>query len=465
MRDGVVPDEGKLMQGGHDTDERLFQIAAQNLIGSFFVLLKVATLHQMDNRAVTPAINRFGISLKQFLENGESSAALQFVGDGIYCNQRLIRADLETWEKARYIKDTFAKLDIGEIVFDGIVPEKSLRDFVSFMLRASSEPAASLEIRTKNFERITFRELRASGVDKHRGQINLPDPVRVLRAFGVIVVTLREALAILSRREPLSLLQVRRAVQEFVRLPPHTDSLQLGLLALEQFGGELAGRLARVGVTVVMMGKRLGLGVPDVREMGVTASLATSGRVFDTDLELAPLERLAETDLLTQGMRHLTMASGRGRPASLRLITAAELSDVGAWRTGHPLTRLVAVAEKYQELISRGPGFEGLPPYEALRRISEDPRFDPAAALTLVSTVGLFPVGSMVRLSTGDTGIVIDGPGCSADPSRPRVMVVTGGKDGAGQGRVIDLADAGLSIARTVDAADLDLNVGHLLFA
>ena len=42
-----------------ESEEREFQTAANGLVGSFFVLLKIALVHDMNNRAVGPAIVRF----------------------------------------------------------------------------------------------------------------------------------------------------------------------------------------------------------------------------------------------------------------------------------------------------------------------------------------------------------------------------------------------------------------------
>lgn len=453
------------MRTEHDSEEKQFQRASQGLLGGLFVLLKVAMLHDMDNRAVNPVVNRFRVSLSQLLATGNDRAALQFVGDGVYCNQRLIRADLETWEKARFIRDFFARLGVGEVVFTGEVPEASIRQFISAVRQVSLEPDRADEVRGQTFDQIAFRELKAEGANRRDRQLSLPDPIRVLRAFGVIVVTLRELLVQIERGESLALLHLRRAVQEFVRLPAHTASLQLGVLALEQYRGDLAGRLARVGITVVMMGKRLGLGVADLRELGVSAALAGVGRVFSPEMASAPLKECLRSDDLIRGARYLMTFSGRGRASSLRLIASAELKSEHAWRQGHPLTRMIAVAEAYEDLTTREPNGPGLPPYEALRQISDDPDYDTPAALALIATLGLFPVGSMVKLSNGETAMVIKGPQESDDPARPQVMVISDARDGMGHGRVLDLASSQLAVTGTVDAVDLEVNVGQMLFA
>lgn len=448
-----------------ESEERLFQGASQKLLSNLFVLLKIALVHDMDNRAVIPAVKRFRMSLSDFTRGVSPTAAIQFVGDAVYCNKRLVRADLETWKKAGFIKDFFAKLNVAEVAFDAECPETSLRAFIAAARQVSLEPEEAEKVRHQKFTGINFRDLHAKGVDMHDEILVLPDPVRVLRAFGVIVVTLRELLDEVKQGKRFSLLPLRRSMQEFVRLPAHTHSLQLGLLSLEQFRNEIAGRLARIGIMVVVMGRRMGLSMSILRDLGVTAALSGIGRIFDDELAVAPAELCVERDVYRKGARLLMGHSGQGRAASLRVIAAAEMGNKEAWRTGHPLSCLLAVAEAYEHLTARPPIGQGVRPDQALQRILDSEEFDSPAARTLIATIGLFPVGSMVKLSSGETAVVVEGPTSANDAAQPQVLVITDAEGRAGHSRPVNLAEAQVSISGTMDAADLDLNVGHFLFA
>jgi hypothetical protein len=447
-----------------ESDERSFQIAANGLIGSFFVLLKLALVHDMNNRAVGPSIVRFRMSIEQMQKVCGESAALQFVSDGVYANQRLIRADLDVWEKALFIKEFFAQFNIAEIAFSGEVHEGSIRDFISVARNIALKTRGQVIQLLGTFPGITFRDLDAVGARSRDEALVLPDPIRVLRAFGVIVVTTRELVEALRAGERGQLLPLRRAVQEFVRLPPRTRSLQLGLLALEQYRHELAGRLARVGVTVVMMSARLGLKVGAMRELGVSSVLAGVGRAFSNRHELASVEQCAVEGILIGGARRLAATSGLGQGTALRLIAASEVGTDEGRRGGHPLSRLLAVAEAYEHLTTPPPVGQGKRPHDALREINASPGFDPVAARLLLSTLGLFPVGSMVRLSTGEMGIVTEGasPGAIAEP---QVLVISDAGGRPARSRTVNLAGEGIDIVGTVAADELDLNVGHFLFA
>ncbi len=447
------------------SDEGRFQAAAAKLIEGLFVILKVALVHRMDNKAVEPVAARFRIALDTFQTTVSDDAAVQFVGDAVYVNRRLVRADLATWEKARFLEKFLSRMEVSEIAFHGHVPEQSVRDFVQAVRDVALDPATADALHLRHFHGISFRKLEAQGVGESDDALVLPDRFRVLRAYGIVIATLGSLLQALQNGKPAPLVQIRRALQEFVRLPPQTRPLQLGLLSLEPYRGQLAGRLAHIGITVMLMGKRLDLAVGEIRDMGVAAALSGIGRAVTAELVFAPPDRCAQYDAYCEGARWLVPWAGRGNAAALRLIATVEQSEARTRKNGHPLSRLIAVADAYDLLTQRPPHGAGLPASTALERLLDAPDMDHSAARLLVWTLGLFPVGSTVRLTSGETAIVVD---VTADVRRlaePRVMIVAAPDGSPVERRVVDLAGSGITIAATVDPTEVDLNVGHFLFA
>lgn len=446
-------------------DEGRFQAAAAKLIEGLFVILKVALVHRMDNKAVEPVAGRFRLALEGFQKIVSDEAAVQFVSDAVYVNRRLVRADLATWEKARFLEKFLSRMEVGEIAFHGHVPEQSVREFVQAVRDVALAPATADALHLRRFQGISFRKLEAQSVGQNDDALVLPDRFRVLRAYGIVIATLSGLLQALQGGKPAPLVQVRRALQEFVRLPPTTRPLQLGLLSLEPYRGQLAGRLAHIAITVMLMGKRLGLAVGEVRDMGVAAALSGIGRATTAELVFATPDRCAQYDAYCEGARWLVPWAGRGNAAALRLIATVEQSTARTRKGGHPLSRLIAIADAYDLLTQHPPHGAGLPAAAALERLVEAPDVDHSAARLLVWTLGLFPVGSTVKLTSGETGIVVDVTDDVRRLAEPRVMIVSGPDGAPVERRVVDLIGSGIRIVGTVDPTQIDLNVGHFLFA
>ena len=116
--------------------------------------------------------------------------------------------------------------------------------------------------------------------------------------------------------------------------------------------------------------------------------------------------------------------------------------------TGYPfgsrrpdiLSRVVTIADVYDAMTTQRPWRNALMPDEALGKISRETgrRFDPALIKIFVNTLGLYPVGTLVRLDSGDLGIVIFGGGEGERMSRPIIALIDrNGKPGNN----VDLAE------------------------
>jgi HD-GYP domain-containing protein (c-di-GMP phosphodiesterase class II) len=105
-------------------------------------------------------------------------------------------------------------------------------------------------------------------------------------------------------------------------------------------------------------------------------------------------------------------------------------------------TRILMIADKYDELITGFGGASPLAPSQALQRLyqeAQDGVIDPDVLSRLIKTVGIYPVHSHVRLSTGELAVVV-----SLNPAALHRPVVAITHDSGGAARpvplIVDLA-------------------------
>jgi hypothetical protein len=112
--------------------------------------------------------------------------------------------------------------------------------------------------------------------------------------------------------------------------------------------------------------------------------------------------------------------------------------------TPHLVSRVVAIADCYETLTSSHEGSDVLhTPYDALFLMQSraGTLFDPLLLKVFVNAVGIYPVGSLVRLTSGEYAIVAEGP---ADPTfldQPKVRIVRTGEGTLEPSEIIDLAE------------------------
>ncbi len=125
------------------------------------------------------------------------------------------------------------------------------------------------------------------------------------------------------------------------------------------------------------------------------------------------LKKLLSDPIPSQlALRHHERIDGKGYPHRLR---GSEIA---------PLTRLVSAADVFDAVTSDRVYGEAMKPHQAIELLQSaaGSQLDPKAVKLLSSCLAHYPVGTILRLSTGEIAVVYGQNDCSA--ARPRVRVV-----------------------------------------
>ncbi|MDX9819692.1 MAG: HD-GYP domain-containing protein, partial [Desulfococcus multivorans] len=122
-------------------------------------------------------------------------------------------------------------------------------------------------------------------------------------------------------------------------------------------------------------------------------------------------------------------------------------------------SRIVAVADAFEAMISKRPYRNSMIGYAAMRALLSDNgrRFDPEILKVFIKCMGIYPLGSVVLLSNSCVGRVVETN--PEAPLRPKVKIMID-KDGSmienDQGQIVDLDIAkNVFIAKAVDPKSL----------
>jgi HD-GYP domain-containing protein (c-di-GMP phosphodiesterase class II) len=137
-----------------------------------------------------------------------------------------------------------------------------------------------------------------------------------------------------------------------------------------------------------------------------TEKMQTLDQTAMLDVKKTP----ARTFDLLQDMRDISVGA---RGVAYQIFERFDGSGYPRARAGNqiaPLARIASACDVYVALTSPRPHREAFEPYVAIEMLIKETRegkFDPLAIRSLLRTVGLFPIGSYVRLSDGSVGQVI----------------------------------------------------------
>jgi HD-GYP domain-containing protein (c-di-GMP phosphodiesterase class II) len=422
------------------------------------VTLKLATTHELTNAALHRPTEEMVAAVNSELQGGDLQ--LQVVGDNVFINQELVKVDYRSYEVAQTLRAIMKRLGVGEISFKDALSVAEARQFLEVFQQFYRSKTPN-QILQHSFPKIGLRPIKARSSDK-QGEID--ERQNVLRTYAVLTLAIKQQVVAVTHDVPLRAARIRRAIHGLADATVGHESLLIGLTRHQAFSGELWDHLAAVTGLCLLMGRRMGLHRVALSELCVSAALHDIGRASIPAGEAADREK-SRTPLLSV----LGICSGELTPEVLGYARSArdiDLDVVSVSPAPSAIARVIAVPCAFDLLVAPRPGARGVSPDRALRLIVDRAggRFDPAIARLFAAILGLYPIGTTVRLSSEELAIVMEVPSDSAAYDRPVVKVI---RDAGGPAdRIVDLAEQrGLSIVESVDPVEERINPAHFLFA
>lgn len=250
------------------------------------------------------------------------------------------------------------------------------------------------------------------------------------------VVMVKKTFSNLQTDRKINTLGLRKAVNNMLDEILDNSNVLLSISDISLLDDAVFYHSVSVCTLSIMTGITMGLAPNRLKDLGIGALLHDIGK-SKIDPDIVQREgnlTESEYDLLAihpeigfsiiRGYDDLSLLSahvafqhherwdGKGYP---RQLTGEEI---------HEYARIVAAANIYDELMMERPS---RPPYEVNQAISLIKRmagtyFDPAVVTAMVSNIASYPVGSIIKLNTGDIGIVTQVNNIA--PHRPIVRIV-----------------------------------------
>lgn len=271
--------------------------------------------------------------------------------------------------------------------------------------------------------------------------------------------------------------QARAVVNDLVESIMRNPDAQMCFTQLKNRDEYTAQHSVNVCVLALAFGRHLGLAPDDLNLLGTGALLHDigklktplevlnkPGRLTDAEFEIMRqhpvhgrelLERIPgiPPEVIDVAFSHHERLQGHGYPRGL------QHDEISVW------SRMVAIVDVYDAITSDRCYHEGMAPTEALTRMYEwrIRDFDPDLLEQFVQCIGIYPIGSLVELSTGEVGVVI-----SMNPKlrlRPKVsLVLDADKNPYFPARVLDLAglvdhERTCTIKRVLDSGTFNVDV------
>lgn len=280
-------------------------------------------------------------------------------------------------------------------------------------------------------------ELAGIGKVKHVERVSVEGELEKARdAYTGSENVLQEAFAAVYGRGSLDAGQVKGAVASMTEsIMRNPDALVL-FSRLKERGHYLVGRAMNVSIYMISFGRFLGMDPQEIDKAGMVGLLQDVGNLrLPTEL-LAKRERLTadEYELVKGHVQHTVeiLESTPGLPSWLPAL--ATLHHERYDGSGYPkgltgagigtIGGIAGIADTFDALTSKRPYAAPVPPSTALGMLHKmrGKAFHPELVEQFIRCIGIFPVGSVIELNSGEVGIVIAQN--VEKRLQPRVMVV-----------------------------------------
>jgi HD-GYP domain-containing protein (c-di-GMP phosphodiesterase class II) len=416
------------------------QRQATDYLQALIRLLSVATFHRLDNAAMQNVVDGVLHAAHPLLaEHGK--VELQAIGEHVFLNRDPVRLRGDAFENALRVRRTFKRVGINELTLQEAVTADDLRSFLTRFqtFYTSNHPTTFAH---EKFQRIAVRMVDARWSTQDVVQIGSVQ--NALRCYLGLMTQVRDVMGAFETGRPPRIEKVRRAVQQLCDAAADHEGAVAAFTRHEGLRGDGAGHSAATAALAVLMARQLGLPRRALAQVAMAAAVHTTRSGLhlgcDVDDPTVTLRSRRQGQVktaidLTRGPLNNDALQWLVGAGELNALSTPERQDAGA------LARFIAVPCAYHLLVAPPGDQQALAPDLAVAAILDGAgtSFDPVVARLFASVVGLYPVGSTVRLSNGATAVVVSMADDPSHADRPVVKIIRAGA-GVAADALLDLS-------------------------
>jgi HD-GYP domain-containing protein (c-di-GMP phosphodiesterase class II) len=329
--------------------------------------------------------------------------------------------------------------NVGGLIFK---PELRAEEIIRFAYLMNND-AKFFADRTKveetmTREGITHIEIhRVLVVDKKASASIKEGDKKATEVFMDAVGTVKDMVQSVHQDKAINMRQVNTVVQTLVDNVLHNRDALMGLTNLKMYDEYTFVHSVNVAILSISLGTYLSFEKPQVAALGVAGMMHDIGKVS------VPVEVINKPDKLTEEewemvKRHpiegALLLADVPAMTKLAMVSSFEHHQHGNIRgypriddtvQQHPFSQIVAIADAYDAIVAARVYYKVPTPPEQGIRIMLQKRgtnFKPVLVKAFVNMIGIYPIGTVVKLDTGEIGLVIHQ---TRELKRPRILILT----------------------------------------
>ncbi len=419
-------------------------------------------LYPSGHPQIAQALNEFHAGVSAVLK-ARQSVRFDIYEDAFFLGNRIL---LEESLHASGLLDELIARRVGRIEFMQGLPFAEAARFVELLTGAAGAPSDLVDAASgAGLQHIKIGPPRELGKDEQKATDIVP---RELYRLGLRTMDALNYQAV--QGAPLNLRNARLLVNSMVKVILQDHHAMLGVAALYQHDEDTCHHSVAVAVLSLMLGLRIGLDASALPALGTAALLHDIGKMNVPRSLLGKPGQLTATErsVIERHTVHGAAMVQHLRGLSQTALLVALEHHLNYNLSGYPRLRWAKKQNLFSRIVAIGDFFDAstsarrtsrkpLLPDEAMHAIvtGAGKQFDPTLAKLFFHTLGGYPVGSIVRLSSGEIAVVCRPT--EGKPLHPQVKVVRDGQGGALEPVPVDLTRDQRRVVHCLDPVIADI--------
>ena len=465
--------------------EMLVAKLGKNLIYNLFVLFKTVKNYDYGHSALNIPISRILDTINELKEHKEETS-LSLKGGYLFLGEQRLKPDKSAVEPFNFTLSEMKRHFIGSINFlDGITPA-DIGQFACIF--GDIEPIPSPQ--TFQLFKKKMTEMKIVGVDIIQysdkkgvgdGLVEEDNKEKAKRLYAKTLHVVTEVMSDVKVGQSLKLRKSKRVIQGMIDQLLTAETNLLGLTTIRCHDEYTYHHSVNVCILSLAVGQRIGLDKATLCDLGLASLFHDIGK---SDIPLDILNKpnpFSDEEWKTMRTHPLhgvkTLMKLKGLDAlNARIITGAFEHHINLNHSGYPRVpykrelslfgRIIAIADCYDgvtssRVYSRSP----MTPDKALKFMMDKAGsiYDPVLMKLFINCVGVYPLGSLILLTTKEMAVVMESNPAPDKWASPLIKIISDAAGNDIDGATIDLSDPKeqRKISKTMDPEKHNIDISR----
>jgi putative nucleotidyltransferase with HDIG domain len=436
--------------------ERHIRRLGPSLVHYLFSASKTVQVHDLNNRATHRVLSEL-MGVIEELTKIEGRVSLRVSTDLLLINEVRLAVDPQNFGPFLYLIEEMKKRDVEGIDF---IPGVQVEEMGAFLKCFFRETAAegTFQRLSDEFARAAVSHIRLTQwVEREKHFTDQPRQKQEIReesnqVFFRTTLIVGEVLKGIEQRRAIQVQKAERLTQQMVDIIQADESILVGLTSIKKFDEYTFAHSVNVCILSMLIADRLRFYKSDIARLGVAALLHDIGKTHVPQAILNKPGKLIdqEWELMKYhtffGVKELSRIKslrdvGDGLFVALQHHVLYDMNGYPQRPSGWNLrlfSRIVTVADYFDAMTTPRVYQPPFTPDRALRFILQKSGefFDPFIAKVFIHAMGIYPIGTVVELDSGEKAVVVRQNESKRFIHRPIVTLL-----GSESGETIDLTE------------------------